>query len=151
MGLPGCEIAVVCGNDKTRERMLKKSFSQSGKVHVFGFIEDIHELMNIACCVITKAGGITLSEAVAAQLPLVLFRPVPGQERDNALYLAWKKAAVVVNRTGEIHSQLKDILSNEKTISQMRASVRSLRRDRAGDTVVEDILHELEMGCKDKA
>lgn len=146
--IPGCEIAVVCGKDKARERMLKKSFPANSPVHVFGFIEDIHELMKIACCMITKAGGITLSEAVAAELPLVIFRPVPGQERDNALYFAGKKAAVVINQTGEIQRRLRDLLSNEKMISQMRESVRLLKRDRAADTVVEDILHELEMGCK---
>lgn len=142
--IPDCEIAVVSGKDKTMERVLKNSFQKNESVHVFGFIEDIHELMKIACCMITKAGGITLSEAVAAQLPIVIFRPVPGQERDNALYFAGKKAAVVVNQTGELYRQIPELLSNGQKMSQMRASVRSLQRDRAAETVVDDILNELE-------
>jgi processive 1,2-diacylglycerol beta-glucosyltransferase len=99
--------------------------------------------MNLSCCIVTKAGGITLSEAVAAQLPIVIFRPVPGQERDNALYFAKKKAAVVINQTGEIPGQISDILFSEHHLFQMKPSVRSLQKHRATETVVADILNEL--------
>jgi processive 1,2-diacylglycerol beta-glucosyltransferase len=141
--MPDSEIAVVCGKDKTMERILKNHFCGCKPVHIFGFVEDIHELMNLSCCIVTKAGGITLSEAVAAQLPIVIFRPVPGQERDNALYFAKKKAAVVINQTGEIPGQISDILFSEHHLFQMKPSVRSLQKHRATETVVADILNEL--------
>jgi len=141
--MPDSEIAVVCGKDKTMERILKNHFCGCKPVHIFGFVEDIHELMNLSCCIVTKAGGITLSEAVAAQLPIVIFRPVPGQERDNALYFAKKKAAIVINQTGEIPGQISDILFSEHHLSQMKPSVRSLQKHRATETVVADILNEL--------
>lgn len=141
--IPGSEIAVVCGKDKFMERMLKNSFHDCKSVHIFGFVEDIHELMKIACCIVTKAGGITLSEAVAVQLPIVIFRPVPGQERDNALYFAGKKAAFVINQTRELPGPISDILSSEHCFFQMKASVKSLQKHRATETVVDDILNEL--------
>lgn len=142
--IPDSEIAVVCGKDETTEKLLKNSFQGCRSIHVFGFVEDVHELMKIACCIITKAGGVTLSEAVAAQLPIVIFRPVPGQERDNALYFARKGAAVVVNEAGELYRQVSDLLSNGEKMSRMRASVKSLQRPRAAETVVDDILNVLD-------
>ena len=142
--IPDSEIAVVCGKDETTEKLLKNSFQGCRSIHVFGFVEDVHELMKIACCIITKAGGVTLSEAVAAQLPIVIFRPVPGQERDNALYFARKGAAVVVNEAGELYRQVSDLLSNGEKRSRMRASVKSLQRPRAAETVVDDILNVLD-------
>jgi processive 1,2-diacylglycerol beta-glucosyltransferase len=141
--IPDSEIAVVCGKDKTMEKLLKNTFHGCRSIHIYGFVEDIHELMKIACCIIMKAGGITLSEAVAAQLLIIIFRPVPGQERDNALYFAGKKAAVVVNQAGELYRQISDLLSNGEKMSRMRASVRSLQRPRAAETVVDDILNVL--------
>ncbi|MCL6638593.1 MAG: UDP-N-acetylglucosamine 2-epimerase [Firmicutes bacterium] len=141
--IPGLEVAVVCGKDKTMERKLKNSFCNCKSVHVFGFVEDIHELMKISCCIVTKAGGITLSEAAATRLPIVIFRPVPGQERDNAIYFAKKKAAVVINEAGKIPDQISSILLNDHGLSRMRPAVRSLQKHRATETVVADILHEL--------
>ena len=39
---------------------------------------------------ITKPGGITLSEAAALQVPVILYKPVPGQENENAMYFERK-------------------------------------------------------------
>jgi UDP-N-acetylglucosamine:LPS N-acetylglucosamine transferase len=60
-----------------------------------------------------------------------------------ALYFAGKKAAVVVNQAGELYRQISDLLSNGEKMSRMRASVRSLQRPRAAETVVDDILNVL--------
>ena len=138
-----CEIAVVCGKDKNTERKVKNNFHDCKSVHVFGFVEDIHELMKISCCIVTKAGGITLSEAVAAQLPIIIFNPVPGQERDNALYFAKKKAAVVIDQAGKFPGQISKILLSEDYLSRMKPAVKSLQKHRATETVVDDILNEL--------
>jgi len=140
---PDSEIAVVCGKEKNKERKVKNIFYDCDSVHVFGFVEDIHELMKISCCIVTKAGGITLSEAVAAQLPIVIFNPVPGQERDNALYFAQKKAAVVINQAGKLPDQISQILFSEHYLAQMKPVVRSLQKHRATETVVDNILNEL--------
>ncbi|MHB8986465.1 MAG: MGDG synthase family glycosyltransferase [Eubacteriales bacterium] len=141
--VPDYEIAVVCGKDKTMESIVKNNFSDCKSVHIFGFVEDIHELMKISCCIVTKAGGITLSEALAAHLPIVIFHPVPGQERDNALYFAKKKAAVVINQTGKLPGQISQILFSEKQLSLMKPAIRSLQKHKATETVVADILNEL--------
>ncbi|MCL6480082.1 MAG: hypothetical protein K6T65_17085 [Peptococcaceae bacterium] len=143
MMMPDSEIVLVCGKDKTTERIVKNNFYDCKSVHIFGYVEDIHELMKISCCIITKAGGITLSEAVAAQLPIVIFRPVPGQERDNALYFAQKKAAVVITQTGKLPDQISRILFSEHYLSQMKSAVKSLQKHGATETVVADILNEL--------
>ena len=86
--------------------------------------------------------GITLSEAVAAQLLIIIFRPVPGQERDNALYFAGKKPLLLLIRPVNSTGKSRPFIKREK-MSRMRASVRSLQRPRAAETVVDDILNVL--------
>ena len=74
--------------------MLRQQYISENKIGILEaqksksvrFVEDIHELYKIACCMITKPGGITLTEALSVQLPLIIIKPVPGQEKENARY-----------------------------------------------------------------
>ncbi|MGM1049414.1 MAG: glycosyltransferase [Bacillota bacterium] len=78
----------------------------ASRLHVYGFIEQIHELMALSDCLITKPGGVTLSEAIAAELPIFIYRPVPGQEKQNVLYLESKGAAIIANEANELTEQI---------------------------------------------
>jgi len=55
-------------------------------------------LMKMADLLITKAGGITISEALACGLPMVIYKPTPGQEEVNANYL-WRHRAAIIAKT----------------------------------------------------
>ena len=85
------QVAVVCGNNS----ILKMKLEDLGlrNLKVFGYVENIHELYKIASCMITKPGGITLTEALAIQLPLIIIKPIPGQEKENALFFEKKGQA----------------------------------------------------------
>ena len=48
--------------------------------------------MGVSDLLISKAGGLTTSEALASNLPMLIYRPIPGQEEGNANYL--KQAGV---------------------------------------------------------
>src|SRR4030095_10370088 len=94
------QVALVCGRNHLLKDTTEKQFQAhhgASRLHVYGFIEPIHELMALADCLITKPGGVTLSEAIAAGLPIFIYRPVPGQEKQNALYLQSKGAAILAS------------------------------------------------------
>lgn len=55
---------------------------------ITGFTKDIALFMAASDMIITKPGGLTTSEAIASKLPMILFKPLPGQEEDNALFLS---------------------------------------------------------------
>ena len=81
-------VAVVCGRNEALSSSLTQafgSFIDAGQLRVFGYIDRMQELMALSACIITKPGGITLAEALASGLPIFAYRPVPGQERNNAL------------------------------------------------------------------
>jgi processive 1,2-diacylglycerol beta-glucosyltransferase len=52
----------------------------------------------MADLLITKAGGITISEALATGIPMVIYKPTPGQEEVNANYL-WRHRAAIIAKT----------------------------------------------------
>ncbi|GAA3312766.1 hypothetical protein GCM10020331_001280 [Ectobacillus funiculus] len=56
------------------------------RIYLTGYINYIHELMVISDLMITKPGGVTTFEAIAMELPMLLYKPIPGQEQDNAKF-----------------------------------------------------------------
>jgi processive 1,2-diacylglycerol beta-glucosyltransferase len=52
------------------------------------------ELMALSDLLITKPGGITVSESIATGVPMILIEPIPGQEEANADYLVEQGVAV---------------------------------------------------------
>ncbi|HHZ01655.1 MAG TPA: glycosyltransferase [Tissierellia bacterium] len=135
------QVAVVCGNNK----VLKENLEALGlrNLKVFGFLENIHELYKIASCMITKSGGITLSEALAVQLPLVITKPVPGQEKENALYFEKKGAAIIANNTYQVVNSTIDLINNPPLLNAMRKNMKKMYNKASTNKIVDDVLGSL--------
>ena len=137
------QVAAVCGNNKVLKNELESL--NYNNLKVFGFTKDIHELYKISTCMITKSGGITLSEALAVQLPLIIFKPVPGQEKENALYFEKKGAAFIANNTDEIINRTIDLIQSPTIITAMRNNMKKIYNRSSSDTIVEDVLESIEL------
>lgn len=81
------QFIIVCGRNVKLLYRLHKALGDKGNVMLTGFLDEIHEWMAAADVLITKPGGLTTSEAMALQLPMLLLEPRLGQEKDNADYL----------------------------------------------------------------
>ena len=102
MSVPNLQVVVVCGkNEALKQDLLSLQKQNSDALKVFGYVENIDELFRVTSCMITKPGGITLSEA-ALQVPVILYKPVPGQENENAMYFERKGARVVIRDDSEV-------------------------------------------------
>jgi processive 1,2-diacylglycerol beta-glucosyltransferase len=75
------QLLVVCAkNRKLYARLKNKDYPG---VKIFGFIDNIQELMAVSDMVITKPGGLTISEVLAMELVPIFVSAIPGQEREN--------------------------------------------------------------------
>jgi processive 1,2-diacylglycerol beta-glucosyltransferase len=138
------QIALVCGRNRTLEANMRQEFgSANGNVQVYGYVEQIDELMSLSSCIVTKPGGLTLSEALQAGLPIFLYRPMPGQERNNARYLAAKGAAVICRTPRELASSVTGLLGDPARRNAMRRAIGALRKERAADRIALDIAQNL--------
>lgn len=136
------QVAVVCGNNNLQKIKLESLGLRNLKV--FGFVENIHELYKIACCMITKSGGITLTEALAVQLPLIIIKPVPGQEKENALYFEKKGAAIIANNSYQIVNSTIDLINNPTLLSAMRKNMKKMYNKSSSEKIVDDVLGSIE-------
>jgi len=137
------EVILVCGKNKSLIESMETGFPHEPRLHVLGFVEQIHELMAISSCIVTKAGGITLSEALALNLPFIVFRPLPGQEKDNALFLAKKGTVLIAYQTRKLSEAVQQVLNN--SLGQMEQAIYELQKKNATETVVDDVLHDIEL------
>jgi UDP-N-acetylglucosamine:LPS N-acetylglucosamine transferase len=74
---------VACGSNTA----LRDRLRADGLAHVFGWVEDMPGLMRAVDVVVQNAGGLTSSEALAAGLPVLTYRCLPGHGRANAAVL----------------------------------------------------------------
>lgn len=93
-GLP-LELAIVTGGDEGLRTRLEQT-EWHLPTHVYGYVDNMPELMLAADLIVCKAGGLIVSEALAARLPLLLVEAIPGQETGNAEYVEQDGAGVLV-------------------------------------------------------
>lgn len=134
---------VVCGRHRSVQEQLQRQFALRSNVTVLGYVERVDEIMRLAACIVTKPGGITMSEAIETGLPIILYRPVPGQERRNAVYLQRKGAAVIAWSTDELYQAIERVLNDDGQLTTMRQALESLRKHRAADRIALDIVRQL--------
>lgn len=141
------QVVLVCGRNLLLKNAIQQLFQHhSGKSRlcVLGYVDAIHELMAISDCLVTKPGGVTLSEGITAGLPLFIYRPVPGQEKQNAQYLAAKGAASISYEAAELASQILKLVHDPLRLTNSRLSIKQLPSSQtAADSIVLDILSNI--------
>jgi processive 1,2-diacylglycerol beta-glucosyltransferase len=78
------------------------------------------ELMAVADLAITKAGALTTTECLASGLPLVVYRPYPGQEVRNCDYFLEQGVAVRVDQLSGLCQKIDSILTDPERLAKMR-------------------------------
>jgi len=115
------QIIVICGrNKKLHEWFLKKETKFKKPLFVFGYTEDIHKVMDFTDMIVTKGGGITISEALAKGLCIITTNPIPGQEERNVQYLSKMQAVVQVDHVNDITEAVGKLLQNKKEMYSLR-------------------------------
>lgn len=106
-------LAVICGRDKELYRKLRYH-EKDQNFHLVGWTEDMPKYMLASDVIITKAGGSTVQECIAAKKPMILNQIVPGQEQGNALYVEKNHLGVVALSNDEIIKSIDRIIQNTK-------------------------------------
>jgi processive 1,2-diacylglycerol beta-glucosyltransferase len=137
------QVAIVCGHNRMLKGTLTEYFQNNSNVSVLGYVDRMDELMAISACIITKPGGLTLSEAINSLLPIFLYRPVPGQERNNARYLESKGAAFIGYTGEQLIAAVDEVLNNSGRLAEVQQALQALRKNGASDSIALDIVHQL--------
>jgi processive 1,2-diacylglycerol beta-glucosyltransferase len=137
----GLQLLVVCGHNRPlADRLNILSASSPMPVRVYGFVETMPELMQVSDALITKAGGLTVMEALAVGLPMILCGTIPGQEQFNAEYVVQRGAGVMVPTAREAIAAVLRLLDDPTQLQAMRASALALGRPGSARDLVERLI-----------
>jgi len=139
------QMIVICGhNKKLYKRFIKIKEKFKKPIFCFGYTEHVHKIMDFADIIITKGGGITVSESLAKGVALIIAHPIPGQEERNVRYLLDKNAVVKIDNEYQITDAVRDLLDNKKKMYSLKEHAKEISFIDSSLRVAELILAETE-------
>jgi len=111
-----------------------------GRLLPLGFTDRVERLMACSDLVITKPGGLTVSECLAMGLPMILNSPIPGQEERNADFLLEQGAALKANDAATLEYRVRYLLWHPAKLAEMRGKAATLGRPDAARKVLDEVL-----------
>ncbi len=138
--LPGpVQGLVVAGHDAALVARLRRVAAGSA-TRVLGYTDNVRSLMAAADMLVTKAGGMTLAEAMAAELPMLLYGSLPGQEQRNERFASRAGVALAARSHPELGRLLERALTEPGLLDHLRDGIRRARRPDATHRVVDAVL-----------
>ena len=136
------QVIVVAGRGKRMKAQLDEAkLTATNPVKVYGFVPEIQELMAVSDLMLTKAGGLTISEALAIQLPMVLYRPIPGQEVQNAKFLVRSGVATLARNRKQVRDHLYDLLiAHPEKRASMQKKALLIRKLSSAEEIAEILI-----------
>src|SRR5208282_6936028 len=96
-------LTITVGRDaELKEKLARRTEKYAGRVRLLGWTNQMPRLMLTHHLVVTKAGGATVQEAIAARCPMILNQVIPGQEDGNAQLVRELNAGVVAEKNREV-------------------------------------------------
>jgi processive 1,2-diacylglycerol beta-glucosyltransferase len=121
-------VAVLAGRNKGLLADLARLPEAGRNIVGIGFTDRIHELVHVCSLMATKAGGLSTAECLAKGTPMVLLKPVPGQEQGNAEFLAAQGAGVIARSDADVIEHVSRLLNDPGELERMSQAARALYR-----------------------
>jgi len=136
------EIVITGTNKKLYNSLKRKIRKYRKKILLFGYTQNINELMYIADIVISKPGGVTTSEVLAKGKPMIIIKPLPGQEANNTAYLIQKGAAIKIEDPAKINLVIEDLLKNPNKLAQLCACAKQISKPNSSMDIARFLLKD---------
>ncbi|MFA5199387.1 MAG: glycosyltransferase [Candidatus Omnitrophota bacterium] len=133
---------VVAGTNKKLFRSLRRRIKHYKKnIHLYGFIQNIHELMHISKVILSKPGGVTTAEVLSIGLPMVIVKPIPGQEINNTNFLTQKGAAIQVDDPKDAYKIIDELLGDKAKLEKLKSQALKIAKPNASMDIANLLLN----------
>ncbi|HWP96673.1 MAG TPA: glycosyltransferase [Syntrophomonadaceae bacterium] len=140
-----CQAIVVCGwNDRLYKSLDGVVDNCRNPILRFGYVNNVEDFMSISNVIVTKAGGLIVSESLTKHLPLIIFKPIPGQEEENAKFLNRNGAGRIAHNIDDLEQIILHLLKNPEELEQMRQAASQVLPGRSAERAVDLMLQLVE-------
>lgn len=131
------QILVVCANNTRLFHRLKIRNYPNTKI--FGFINNVQELMAVSDIAVTKPGGLSISEALVMELVPIFISPIPGQESGNIDVLNRYGIGFHVRDINEIRRIILDFKAHPEKLTEIKMRIRQIKKPDAAKEIANVI------------
>lgn len=127
------QIIVIAGSNKKLYSQLTNLKEHSTvTTSILGFSQNINKYMQCSDLLITKPGGLTITEALICNVPLALFSAIPGQEKKNEDFLLRHKLAITLNDGNNCIETIETLMSSPKRLQDMKENCKKFSKPNCG-------------------
>ena len=124
------KLIIVTGNNRELYDDLKEDYQlqiESGQISLYGFTKEVDKLMDQSHIIVSKPGGLTVSESIVKEKPLIVPFYIPGQEYENLVFLSLHGAAIGVDKPDMIPMVITYLKENVDAYNRMKNGVISIK------------------------
>jgi 1,2-diacylglycerol 3-beta-galactosyltransferase len=136
-------LVVITGRNKKLKEKLENT-KWSIPVHIYGFVKNMPDFMRASDILLTKAGPGTISEALIAGLPIILYHRISGQEEGNVSYVIDEGAGVWAPEIDDIIETLRFWIENPSKRQEAVDNAKRLARPNASREIAQEIASRLD-------
>lgn len=138
---PSVQIIALAGkNPRLLVEYERLARAHPTRVRAVGYTTTIERWMSAADLIVTKPGGLTVSECLAMARPMIVISPIPGQEERNADYLLEHGLALKANDLTALEYRVRTLLDDPVRLTAMRARAVALRRPDAAARIIDCVI-----------
>ena len=137
-------IAISGKNPKMKESFnnIVQKYNKENSVKILEYTNQVPELMSISDLVVSKPGGLTTSESLASNLPMIIINPIPGQEEENAEFLESHGVGIWIRKHVSSEKIFKDIFSTPEKLQQMKENTNKLAKKHSTEDICKICLSQ---------
>ncbi|MFJ7752587.1 MGDG synthase family glycosyltransferase [Peribacillus muralis] len=124
------DYVVLCGNNiKLYDEIDSWNLAHIKPLTYITSRVEMNKLYEKVNAIVTKPGGVTISEALRKRLPIFVHSMLPGQEAINLKYLKEKKLVFELNQKWPFEQQMKETLKNQELMEKWNTSIESYHKE----------------------
>lgn len=127
------QVMVICGNNhRLRERLIKLN---SANLLAFPVVKNMHDFLAVADIIVTKAGGLTISESLSALRPMFFISKVNGQESENLTTLTSLGCGVYERSLEALAKRIKEVKARPQILFEMKQNLGRIAKPLANEQI----------------
>lgn len=133
------KMTMICGkNEELKEKLQKKYslFIDENRLEILGYTNEISKLMEENQILITKPGGLTLTEAIIKNIPMIIPFFIPGHEEENKNFVVEEEIGVYAENVEAVVKEVKKFYKNRRKVEYMSLNMEEIAKGFSVDKIV---------------
>ena len=132
------QIIVITGRNETLKEKLGKSLEKytiDKNISILGFTQDMNDILSAVDIIVSKPGGLTTTECLLKELPMIIPYYIPGQEEENMDFLSNCGAALRTSKKFTISVLLKVLIDNPMRMELLKNNIKSVKKQNTAEDI----------------